>query len=237
MIRIIAASLCLAALAAPAAAADRRYSVTDFERVIIEGPYTVRLVVGAPSAAVATGSQQALDRLTVDVQSQTLRIRRNRQAWGGRPGADYGAVTIALSTRNLRSARLIGPAALEVVGARGLNVEFVVEGSGRLRATNVAADNLALGLLGSGTLELAGAARALRADFQGTGNVEGARLVVSQSATVTTTTAGTVALNVVGPIELHANGLGAVSVSGRPVCTIDGPGADLVACPAPPPPR
>jgi hypothetical protein len=232
MIRILAAFLCLAALAAPAAAADRRYSVTDFDRIIVEGPYIVRLVVGPPSSAVATGSQEAIDRLTVDVQSQTLRIRRNRQGWGGRPGADLGSVTITLSTRNLRSARLIGPAALDVAGARGLNVDFIVEGSGRLRATGVAVDNLTLGLLGSGTLELAGTARAIRADFQGTGNVEGARLI-AQGATVTTNTAGIVALNVVGPVTVHANGLGSVSVAGRPACTVDGPGVDQVRCPAP----
>ena len=45
MIRIIALSLALLAFAAPASAADRRYSVTDFDRVIVEGAYQVHLVV------------------------------------------------------------------------------------------------------------------------------------------------------------------------------------------------
>jgi len=229
MIRIILALVALASLATPAAAADRRYTVTDFDRVIVEGPYTVRLLVGRPSSAVARGTPTALDRVTVDVQGRTLRIRRNRQAWGGNPGADTGPVVIELTTRSLRSARLIGPASFDVDGARGLNVEFAVEGSGRLRATSLAVDNLSLGLLGSGGLELSGIARALRADFQGTGGVEATRLI-AQGGTLTTNTSGNVALTVNGPITVHANGLGNIAISGRAVCTIDGPGADQVRC-------
>jgi len=229
MIRIMPASLVLAALAAPAAAADRRYSVSDFDRVVVEGPYAVRLVLGAPSSAVASGTNEGLDRVTVDVQGRTLRIRRNRSAWGGASGADAGPVTVRLATRNLRSARLIGPALLEVDGARGLNVEFTVEGSGRIRAANVAADNLSLGLLGSGGLDIAGTAKALRADFQGTGDVEASRLT-AQAATVRTNTAGAVALTVNGPATVNANGLGDVAILGRPACTVTGLGAAQVRC-------
>ena len=232
MTRIMPAILGLATLAAvtgPAAAADRRYSVTDFDRVIVEGPYVVRLSLGRPSHAVASGTREGIDRVTVDVQGQTLRIRRNRSAWGGMPGADSGPVTIELATRNLRSARLIGPATLDVEGARGLNVQLTVEGSGRVRATGVAVDNLSLGLLGSGRLEISGNARALRADFQGTGDVEASRLV-AQNAAVTTTTAGTVALTVNGPVSVAANGLGNVTILGRAVCTVTGPGAGQVRC-------
>ncbi|HKR23921.1 MAG TPA: DUF2807 domain-containing protein [Allosphingosinicella sp.] len=229
MIRIMSALLALAALAAPAGAADRRYSVYDFDRVVIAGPYAVRLVVGPPSSAVASGTREALDRLSVDVQGQTLRIRRGTSGWGGTPGADTGLVTITLATRSLRSARLIGPGTLEVTGARGLNVEFTVEGSGRLRAASLDADTLSLGLLGSGTLEIAGSADVLRGDFQGTGNVEAARLVAG-NATITTNTAGAVALTVNGPAAITANGLGEVTVLGSAVCTLTGPGADQVRC-------
>lgn len=231
MARILFAFCALAGLAAPAAAADRTYSVTDFDRVIVEGPYAVQLTLGAPSRAVASGTQGGLDRVTVDVQGQTLRIRRNRSAWGGGPGADSGPVTIRLSTRNLRSARLIGPATLDMDGARGLNLELSVEGSGRIRATNIAADNLSLALLGSGGLDVAGTAKALTGNFQGTGNVEGTRLI-SQNGRVITNTVGAVALTVNGPVTVAANGLGDVAIFGRPACTVTGQGASQVRCPA-----
>ena len=158
-----------------------------------------------------------------------MRIRRSRSGWGGTPGADTGLVTITLATRTLRSARLIGPATLQVDGARGLNLHFSVEGSGRLRATGVAADTLALGLLGSGALGIAGTADVLRGDFQGTGNVEAARLVAG-NATVTTNTSGTVALTVNGPAAITANGLGEVTILGGAICTLAGPGTDQVRC-------
>jgi len=237
MIRIKAAPRFLAAgffaagllAAAPAAAAERRFSITDFDRVTVEGPFQVRLIVGRPSTALVRGAQAGMDRVTVDSQGQTLRIRRNRNAWGGGDAAESEPVVIELTTRSLRSLRLIGPARIEVEGAGGLNLEFSLEGSGSLRATGVAADNLTLALLGAGRLEIAGTAKRLRADFQGSGEVAGTGLAV-QDATVTTNTTGSVALTVNGPAAVNANGLGDVRILGRPACTVRGIGAAQVSC-------
>src|ERR1044072_6507588 len=126
--------LLLVALAVPAAAEERRYSVGDFDRVIVEGPYRVHLATGRASAASAQGRRDALDRLSIDVQGQILRIRRNRHAWSGAPGTDLGIVTVELATRNVRSARMIRPARLDLAGRRGLTLELSVEGSGNVRA-------------------------------------------------------------------------------------------------------
>jgi opacity protein-like surface antigen len=229
MTRILLACLALCALAASAAAADRVVPVSDFDRVIVEGPFRVRLVVGSASRAVASGTRDGLDRVSVEVRGQTMRIRPSRGIWSARPGADPGPVTIALATRMLRSARTIGPARLEVEGAAGLNVEFVVEGGGTIRATGVAAENLVLGLTGSGALDIAGTARSLRGQFQGTGNVEATRLA-AQDATITANTLGSVALTVNGPAAVTAYGLGDVTIAGRPACTLSGPGAGQVRC-------
>ncbi|HMC91878.1 MAG TPA: DUF2807 domain-containing protein, partial [Allosphingosinicella sp.] len=54
--------------AAPAAAAERSYPVTDFDRIQVEGPYEVTLVTGGASTARGSGSQAALERVTVEVQ-------------------------------------------------------------------------------------------------------------------------------------------------------------------------
>src|SRR5688572_15139678 len=110
MMRTLIAFLTLALAAFPAAAADRRYSITDFDRIVVEGPYIVRLTTGGPTSARASGSQAALERVIIDASGQTLRIRRNRSYWGGTAGAQEGPLTIELTTRALRSARLVGPA-------------------------------------------------------------------------------------------------------------------------------
>lgn len=229
MTRILLAVAVLILSAAPAVAVDRRYAVTDFDRVVVEGPYIVRLSTGRSSAAVASGSQAALDRLSIDVNGQTLRIRRNRSYWGGNPGAQEGPVTVELVTRNLRSARLIGPATLDIEQAEGLRVDLIVEGSGRLRASSVAADNLSIGLAGSGRLELAGTAETVNADVQGTGDVDASALR-AENATITTTTTGTISLEVVRAANVSAFGLGTIEISGPGACTRRGPNADLIRC-------
>jgi hypothetical protein len=209
--------------------ADRRYPVTDFDQVIVEGPYSVTLTVGQPSAAVARGSPQALDAVTVEVQGTTLRIRRNRNSWGGTPGQAPGPATITLSTRNLRSARVIGTGTLAVSGARGLRLDFSVEGTGQVRATGLAADTLTLATRGSGSFDLQGEAKVLTADLQGSGSLVGHALT-ADTATVSASTSGSVTLMVRRAIKVIANGLGDVAIGGTPACTISGSGASGVRC-------
>ncbi|MEA3040421.1 MAG: hypothetical protein QOE79_2934, partial [Sphingomonadales bacterium] len=224
MTRFAAPILALSALAAPAHAEDRRYAIEDFDRVIAEGPYIVHLVTGRTSSAVAHGSRQALDRMSLDVQDQMLRIRRNRNAWAGSPGADPGIVTVTLVTRSLRAAHLIGPVRFDADNVRGLRVEFSVEGSGSLHATRLNADALSLALLGSGRLDIAGAARTLAGIFQGSGDIAAPGLVAHE-ARISSTTSGAVALTVNGPAAVTNNGVGNVRILGRPVCTIGGSAA------------
>ena len=231
MNRILIASLALAALptATPALAADRNYSVTDFDRIIVEGPYIVRITVGRATTARASGTSQALERLNMDVTGQTLRIRRDRTGERSGNSVQAGPVTIELTSRTLRSARLIGPGSLDVARAEGLRVELTVQGSGRLRATSVAADDLALGLLGSGRIEVAGTAETLRATVDGTGELDGSALR-TESANIVTNTLGTVAFAVSREANISAMGLGDVVITGHPSCNVRGPGAGQVSC-------
>jgi hypothetical protein len=229
MNRIMLAALGCFALSAPASAAERRYSVVDFDRVVVEGPYAVRLTTGRPSTAVATGSQAGLERVTVEVQGRTLRIRPNRTAWGGYPGTVTGPVTIELSTRDLRSALVSGPGSLAIDRASGLRIELGVEGSGRIVAGNLRADNLVLGVVGSGGIQAAGTAEQLRASVHGTGDLDASALR-SDGANITTDTAGTVRAAVKDNATVTASGIGEVEIIGRPACTVRGLSAGRVRC-------
>jgi hypothetical protein len=226
------ALLCLALAATPASAAERRYPVTDFDRIEVDGPYVVRLTTGRTSVAVASGPQGGIDRLTIEVNGQTLRIRRNRNGWSGTPGAQQGQIEIAVTTRSLRSARLIGPGRLEIDRLSGLRADLGVEGSGELVVGNVATDTLNLRLVGSGRLAARGRTGRLNGVFEGSGNVEAGQLLV-QDLVVATTSFGTVSLNAARTARITANGRGEVAVAGRPACTLLGPSADLVRCGAP----
>ena len=189
MIRTLPLALLAFAAAVPAGAAERTYSITDFDRVQVDGPYRVILTAGRSSAARAEGSTEALDHVSVDVQGGTLRVRRNRSAWGGYPASGIGPVTVTLTTRDLRNAAVVGSGSLDVDRAKGLRVDLSVSGSGRLTVASVEADNLIVGLLGGGRITLAGRAKQLKATVQGSGDLAAAGLS-ADDAQIASDTAG-----------------------------------------------
>lgn len=238
--RSMAAAVALVACAASAHAADRRYPVQDFDRIIVEGPFTVRLTTGRTTTAMATGSPRALDGVSVETQGQTLRIRRNTNAWGGYPGAQAEAATIVIATRQIRSARLIGPGSLEISGLPGLRVDLALEGSGRIAVTGASADTLTVAVRGAGSVSLAGRAGVFTADVQGSGGLEGSALT-AQNATLTSGTSGDISLNALRTARVTAMGRGRVTVTGSAACSVSNAGAAQVSCGrtavAPPPAR
>jgi hypothetical protein len=231
MNRILFAALALAAasFASAAGAAERRYSLTDFDRIQIEGPYEVTLATGRSSGARATGSPEALERVTVEVQGRTLHIRRNRNGWGGYPGQAAGTVRIEATTQNLRAALVSGSGGLAVDSARGLRVDLSVSGSGRLSVAGASIDNLYVGLLGAGRITVAGTAKQLHATLQGTGDLAGEGLRVDD-AQVTAETSGTISFAAVRSASVRSTGAGDVVVTGRPACTVETLGSGTVRC-------
>lgn len=229
MTRIMPALLALLA-AAPTAAAERRYSVTDFDRIQIEGPYKVALRTGLSSGAAATGSTEALDRVTIEVQGRTLRIRPNRSAWGGYPGAAApGPVTIHATTRDLSHVLVGGSGSLDIDRVRGLRLDLSVAGTSHLAIASVDSDNLLVGLVGSGRITLAGKTKQLRATVQGSGDLDG-RGLSADDAQITADTAGSVAIRAVRTAKVNARGLGDVEIIGSPACTVEALGAGTVTC-------
>lgn len=229
MTRTLPFALLALAVAVPAAAAERNYSITDFDRVQIDGPYRVVLTTGRPSAARAEGSREALDLVSIEVQSGTLRVRRNRSTWGAQPDSPTGPVTVTLATRDLRNASVIGSGSLDVDRAKGLRVDLSVSGSGRLTVGGIEADNLVVGLLGGGRITLAGRARQLRATLQGSGDLAAAGLT-ADDAQIASDTAGSVAVAVARTAKVTATGPGDVEILGSPTCTVQAKGSGQVRC-------
>lgn len=229
MTRTLTLAFVAFAAAAPAGAAERTYSITDFDKVQVDGPYRVVLTTGRSSAARAEGSAEALDHVSIDVQGGTLRIRRNRSAWGSYPGAGAGPVAVSLTTRDLRSAAVVGSGSLDIDRAKGLRVDLSVSGSGRLNVGAVEADNLVVGLLGGGRITLAGRTRQLRATIQGSGDLAAAGLS-ADDAQIGSDTAGSVAVAVARTAKVTATGAGDVEIIGSPACTVEAKGSGRVTC-------
>lgn len=228
MIRImLAASLAISA--ASASAAERRYTVTDFDRVQIDGPFEVALTTGRASSARAIGSNAAIDRVAIDVQGRTLRVRASRSGWGGYPGEAAGPVRIELATHGLRSASLNGSGSLAVNKMQAMRLDLALSGTGRIEVASAETDMLGLGLLGSGTIKLGGRAKTLRATIQGSGGVAGETLSV-EDAHVQAETSGSIGLAVRRTAAVTSTGQGDIKIIGSPACTVKQLGSGQVLC-------
>lgn len=228
MNRIMLAALAIT-VAAPAQAAERRYTVTDFDRVRVDGPFVVTLATGKAPSATAAGSSQALDRVSIDVEGRTLRISPNRSAWGGYPGEGTGRVEILVTGHELRAASVNGSGRLVIDEVEAMRFDAAVTGSGGLEIARVAADNLFVSLLGSGRIAIGGTAEKLTAAISGSGDLD-ARALTAEQAEVNADTAGTIAVTVSETAEVNATGSGDTTIHGSPACDVNARGIGLVAC-------
>jgi hypothetical protein len=227
---------CLAtvALALPlgsANAAERTYSVSNFDRIRVEGPFQVRLTTGKSPGARAEGAPQSTDGLVVRVEGATLVVRAGVNGWGEQPVAgDEGAPVISVSTPAIRGAALIGGGRLTIDGAiKGQRIDLSLNGSGSLDAPGLEADQLTAAMVGAGSMKLGGRAAKVRLMNTGSGTLDAVPL-----------SAGDLIAILDGPGELRASarstatvtttGLGAATVYGKPACTVKAVGGGPVSC-------
>ena len=228
MRRLFTAMLLSAVLAAPAAGATRNYGVSGFDRIEVDGPYKVTLTTGVAPFARATGSQNAIDRMVVKVEGRTLRVRSNRSAWGGYPGAVTGPVELAIGTHDLSSAGLNGSGTLAINRVKGLEFALSVQGSGSAAVGAVAVDQLKVNLVGLASARLAGTAPQLTAVVRGAGGLDAAGLAV-KDASIGAEGSVAVSANVTNTAKVQAIGASAVTLTGRPACTVKASGSATVS--------
>jgi len=213
----------------PLAAAERRYTIVDFDRVQIEGPFEVTLATGRPSSARALGSNAAIERVALDVQGRTLRIRANRSAWGGYPGEGSGPVKIEISAHSVRAASLAGSGSLLIDKARSMRFDLALAGAGRIGIGGIETDMLTISQLGSGKVSIAGKAKSLRATIQGSGDLDGQGLI-AEDAQIHANTAGAVGISARRAASVTSSGQGDVTVVGSPACTVKQLGSGRIFC-------
>ena len=225
--------LALALLAAPAPAlalaAERGYSVTSFDRIRVEGPFAVTVSTGNAVSAKAIGSDEALERVSVRVEGRTMLIRPNLSGWGGYPGHQSGAASIAVTTPDLNTAIVIGSGSLSVDRMKAPRVILTVEGSGRLSVRSIDADNASLAVAGSGMIEAAGRAKQAAAVARGAAEIRAGDLAVSD-LTLTSESAGAVAMQASRSAKVNALGIGAITVGGTAACEVKKVGGGPLTC-------
>jgi hypothetical protein len=227
MIRL---ALCLALfLAASASANERGYSVTDFDRIRVTGPFKVTLETGKAPSARAAGSPQAIERLSVQVQGRTLVISPNRNAWGGWSGKTPVAASIKLTTPGLREASVDGSGSLTVSRMRGLRLVLAQQGASELRVGQIETDRLDMGAYGTGRIIVAGTTKQLSATSRGIASIDASQLS-SQDLTLGWESAGEAQFSASRTAKVTATGSGNVTISGKSTCTVNATGSGDVRC-------
>ena len=107
MYRFLLASA-LIVVAGPAWAAERNFTVSNFDRVRVDGPFEVRVIVGAgtSSSGKASGDARVLADLDLSVQNNTLVVRRGNGGWGER-GKVTGPAPVVTITKLLPDSFLV----------------------------------------------------------------------------------------------------------------------------------
>ncbi|WP_114227345.1 MULTISPECIES: GIN domain-containing protein [Sphingomonas] len=218
MIRFLPlAALLAAGLAAPAAAETRSYTITSFDRVRIDGPYTVTITTNSGSFARATGSAAAIDRVKVRVEGTTLIVSVDPGGWGGSPDGPAGPVAIEAGTGNLAIATVNGAGSLTASDIRGPEFALNMQGSGIATIQRLDVDRLKIGVAGAGSARLGGQALNLTAIVRGAGSIDAAG-VNAHDATIGAEGPALVRATVSGTAKVDATGVAAVTLAGDPGC-------------------
>ena len=204
---------------APASAATRNFGITSFEKVRVEGPFSVRLATGVAPFARASGSSAALERVAIEMRGKTLVVKSNIGGWGGYPGKDQGPVEVSLGTHDLSQAAINGSGALSIDKVKGLSFDLTVAGAALAGIDRVDVDQLSVGLVGTSTAKLAGRAARLTSVIRGISTLDGSALAV-KDATFGAEGAATVKAKVGNAVTIDASGPATIRLAGRPSCTL-----------------
>ena len=212
-----------------ASANERGYSVTDFDRIRVTGPFKVTLETGKAPSARATGSPQAIERVQIQVQGRTLIISPNRNSWGGWAGNAPAAATIKVTTPGLREASVDGSGSLSINRMRGLRLVLAQQGASELNVAAIETDRLDLGTYGTGRIVIAGTTKQLSATGRGVSSVDASALK-SSDLQLGWESAGEARFVASRTAKITATGSGNVTVSGPATCTVNATGNGEVRC-------
>ncbi|OWQ95152.1 head GIN domain-containing protein [Sphingopyxis witflariensis] len=216
-------------VSSPATAAEKRYGLTSFEAIEVMADVAVEVTTRAPVSAVATGPQDALDRISIEARDGRLVISERKFAGDEKRRTPRGAVTIRINAANLRSAMLAGAGSLQIDRLKGTRVAIGLRGPGRVSVGTISSDRLSVAMVGNGAMTLGGKVKQAQMNLSGAGRVDAAALAVD-ALTSDSEGAGEHMLRAVKTAAITARGVGKTVVLGKPVCTVRNIGSGTVMC-------
>ena len=222
-------ALTLLTIGGVAEAAERRYSITDFDKLRVVGASRVIIETGRATTVRAIGEREALDLLSVESLDRTLTIQPIGGFVTSPSQKSFKPATIYITLPLLSSAKLNGSGAISIATLRGIQADVSLTGSGQISVAKVMADNLNARLSGSGTLTLAGKALKVDANVKGSGSLAASSLDVADLK-LTAASSGTTAMSATRAANVTSTGSGTVAITGGPSCTVQNIGVGTVTC-------
>lgn len=231
MRRLVLPLLATASLAAcgAASAATRDFPVGGFDRIASSVTFDVHVRTGGAPHVTATGPQELLDRLQIDVGGGELRIRTQRGNWFSGWNWHGGRGRIEVSVPMLQAASLSGPGDLTIDAVRVPRFSATLSGPGNLGIGALEARSLALTLSGPGNIVLAGRAETAAMMLSGPGDIKAANLT-ARTATVQLSGPGDITATVTGTVQGTLTGPGDITIRGGARCDISKHGPGDVHC-------
>ena len=227
------AALCASAsLAPPASANTKRFGLTSFDRITVEGDMIVEIVPSNSIYAIADASRAALDTLSIEVdESRTLVVTQLAEGIFGprRANNNDGPIHIRISAQNFTSVFLRGGGQVTITGMRGRDLRIDLNGAGSIAARGIDGETLLVHVAGSGSIALAGHSRAVTASLMGAGTIDAGALQTRDLIARANGT-GRLSFAALTSADLFTAGSANISVAGRPRCMIRNTGAGTISC-------
>ncbi len=218
----------LAALAAASAwAAERKFTVSNFDEIEVAGPFDVVVNVGKSVSVRAVGAQRDLDRLKVEVSGGELHIGTRERGWFDWSKTE--PVKLWVTVPSLKAASLAGSGDMQIDRVKADNFTGSIAGSGDLSIASLNATTAKFSIAGSGDLTASGSCRTASASIAGSGdvNIGGLRC---QSLTGSIAGSGNINANATQTAKISLMGSGDVVVSGGAKCDVSKMGSGSVRC-------
>jgi Putative auto-transporter adhesin, head GIN domain len=212
-------------------AVERAFPVGSFTGIAVAGPYEVGVHTGAAPSVRARGSEDALDRLQVEVEDGKLKISSERHfslfGWGF--WRTHDKVRLNVTVPSLDHAAVAGSGGISIDRVTGAKFEGKVAGSGDLTVAAVDAADIELSIAGSGDVSATGKAKSARYKIAGSGDIRAADLTV-EHVEVSIAGSGSVVGKATATAAVKVAGAGDVTITGGAKCTVSKAGVGNVNC-------
>ena len=206
---------------------QRSYNLSGFNAVSVSGPYNVIVTVGPGHSVRAEGDTELLERLEVEVEGRSLKIRTRKGEWNRI--ATRGKATVHVTLPAIEAASIAGSGDMRIDQVEGRNFSASIAGSGDMDVASLRVGEAKFSVAGSGAIRAAGSAGQSNVSVAGSGDVDLDRLE-TRTASVSIAGSGDVRARASDTARVSIMGSGDVSIGGSATCSVSKMGSGSVRC-------